>query len=240
MNNSKNIPEESNKLTKSGIRYIIAMFILLIIQAIILFAYASTIYLPRAWLFLSITFIYYLLSTIILYRVNPELINQRGDIQTDAKLWDQFLMRAHNIMLIFIMPAIIGLDVGRFHWSNLSIYYVIPGFIFYIISTILINWAMIVNPHFEATVRIQKDRDHKVITKGPYSIIRHPGYLSGILWSVAVPLITGSFFGLIPGGIAILLLILRTFLEDKTLQSELTGYSKYVKSVKYRLFPGVW
>jgi len=186
------------------------------------------------------TFIYYLISTIILYKANPDLINQRGVVKSDAKLWDQFLMRAHNIMVIFVMPAIIGLDVGRFQWSNLSIYYVIPGFIFYIISTILINWAMIVNPHFEATVRIQKDRDHKVITKGPYNIIRHPGYLSGILWTVAVPLITGSFFGLIPGGVAILLLILRTFLEDKTLQSELNGYSKYVKKVKYKLFPGVW
>ena len=240
MNNSKNIPEESNKLTKSGIRYIIAMFILLIIQAIILFTCAGHFYLPRAWFFIGITFIYYLISTIILYKANPELINQRGDIKTDAKLWDQFLMRAHNIMLIFVMPAIIGLDIGRFQWSNLSIYYAVPGFIFYIISTILINWAMIVNPHFEATVRIQKDRNHKVITTGPYKIVRHPGYLSGILWSIAVPLILGSTFGLIPGGIAIVLLIIRTFLEDKTLQSELTGYSKYVKSVKYRLFPGVW
>ncbi len=240
MNNSKNFPEESNKLTKSGIRYIIAMFILLIIQAIILFACSSTIYLPRAWFFLSITFIYYLLSTIILYRVNPELINQRGDIKPDAKLWDQFLMRAHNIMLIFIMPAIIGLDVGRFHWSGISFYYIIPGLVLYITSVILINWAMIVNPHFEATVRIQKDRNHKVITTGPYKIVRHPGYLSGILWSIAVPLIIGSTFGLISGGIAIILLIIRTFLEDKTLYNELDGYSEYVERVKYRLFPGIW
>lgn len=236
----KKIQKNIKRLTKYGIRYIVVMFILLIIHAIILFTSAGHFYLPRVWFFLIITFIYYLISTIILYKANPDLINQRGVVKSDAKLWDQFLMRAHNIMVIFVMPAIIGLDVGRFQWSNLSIYYVIPGFIFYIISTILINWAMIVNPHFEATVRIQKDRDHKVITKGPYNIIRHPGYLSGILWTVAVPLITGSFFGLIPGGVAILLLILRTFLEDKTLQSELNGYSKYVKKVKYKLFPGIW
>lgn len=99
---------------------------------------------------------------------------------------------------------------------------------------------MIVNTYFEATVRIQNDRDHKVITAGPYKMVRHPGYVGAILWIVATPLIIGSVVGFVPVGIAGLVLIVRTWLEDKTLQSELNGYVEYAQRVKYRLFPGIW
>lgn len=149
-------------------------------------------------------------------------------------------MRAHNIVLIFILPIVVGLDVGRFQWSYLNYYYLILGYLLYIISCILINWAMMVNPHFEATVRIQKDREHKVITSGPYKLIRHPGYLSGILWAMSVPMILGSVYGFIPSIVGIIIFIIRTGLEDKTLLDELKGYSEYSKKVKRRLIPGIW
>ena len=116
----------------------------------------------------------------------------------------------------------------------------IPGFILYISSSIFVNWAMIVNTHFEATVRIQKDRDHKVISEGPYRLVRHPGYLGAILWAIGIPMILGSFYGYIPSVVAIILFIIRTFLEDKTLQDELDGYYDYSKKVKFRLLPGIW
>ena len=99
---------------------------------------------------------------------------------------------------------------------------------------------MIMNPHFESTVRIQKDRGHKVITSGPYRIVRHPGYLAGVLYILSVPLIMGSFFTFIPVGMYILLMITRTILEDKTLQKELNGYSEYVQKMRYKRFPWVW
>jgi len=108
------------------------------------------------------------------------------------------------------------------------------------VSSILLNWAMIVNPHFEPTVRIQKDRGHKVITSGPYNIVRHPGYLAGILFILSIPLMIGSVFTFIPAGIYVFLVTVRTWLEDKTLQEELDGYSEYAERIKYRLFPGIW
>jgi protein-S-isoprenylcysteine O-methyltransferase Ste14 len=89
-------------------------------------------------------------------------------------------------------------------------------------------------------VRIQKDRDHKVITDGPYRIVRHPGYLAGILYVLSIPLMIGSGFTFIPTGIYIMLVSIRTLLEDQTLQKELHGYSGYTKKVKHRLFPGIW
>lgn len=98
---------------------------------------------------------------------------------------------------------------------------------------------MAVNPYFESTARIQKDRGHRVITAGPYKIVRHRGYVGIILGDLPVPLIIGSVFALVPAGMAVLLVVIRTSLEDGMLREELDGYKKYAKKVKYRLVPGV-
>ncbi|OGD33497.1 hypothetical protein A2V94_02135 [Candidatus Atribacteria bacterium RBG_16_35_8] len=227
-------------LTKSGKRYIITIFILILLQVLLLFVSSGKINILRFWIFLVVNLVYVIFSTILLYRINPELINQRGEIKRDAKLWDQFLMRAHNIVLIFILPIVIGLDVGRFQWSYLNYYYLIPGYLLFIFSDILVNWAMIVNTHFEATVRIQRDREHKVITSGPYKLVRHPGYLAAVVYFISLPMILGSIYGFIPSIMGIIIFIIRTGLEDKTLLNELEGYSEYSKKVKYRLMPGIW
>ena len=101
-------------------------------------------------------------------------------------------------------------------------------------------WAEAVNKFLEPTVRIQTDRGHKVVDNGPYSIVRHPAYVSGCLVFVGVALSLGSLWALIPAGISSLLLILRTHWEDQTLQAELPGYKQYAERVRYRLIPGVW
>ena len=149
-------------------------------------------------------------------------------------------MRVSNLTVLVAIPIMAGLDIGRFQWSGLDVQLAVLGFLFLTLSTILINWAMAVNPHFEPTVRIQKDRSHRVISSGPYKIVRHPGYLAGILFTLSIPLIIGSVFTFIPVGIYTVLFIIRTSLEDRTLRKELDEYSEYVKRVRYRLFPGIW
>jgi protein-S-isoprenylcysteine O-methyltransferase Ste14 len=99
---------------------------------------------------------------------------------------------------------------------------------------------MIENPHFEPTVRIQEERSHRVITTGPYEFVRHPGYLGGILWALSIPFMIGSILAFIPAGVYVLLMIIRTWLEDRTLQKELNGYLEYTKRTRHRLFPGIW
>jgi protein-S-isoprenylcysteine O-methyltransferase Ste14 len=99
---------------------------------------------------------------------------------------------------------------------------------------------MIENPHFEPTVRIQEERSHRVITTGPYKFVRHPGYLGGLLWAVSIPFMIGSIFAFIPAGVYVILMIIRTWFEDRTLQKELSGYVEYTKRTRRRLFPGIW
>ena len=237
---AKNFAENNKRSRKIGIKTILRLPLFLILQALILFVSAGRIDIPRAWIFVGIISLHYPVGFLIFYKFNPELIQQRArGIRKDTKLWDKVLMPALVIMG-YIVLAVVGLDVGRFQWSSLGIHFAVLGFVLYIFAAVLGNWAVITNPYYEPTVRIQKDRGHQVITTGPYKFVRHPGYVAAILFPISISLIIGSVYGLIPAGINLLLLIIRTSLEDKTLQNELNGYSEYAKRVKYRLLPWVW
>jgi protein-S-isoprenylcysteine O-methyltransferase Ste14 len=211
----------------------------LFIQVVVFFVSAGNLSVLRPWFYFGTAFVHYVVSTAVQFKLNPELLVQRLKMKREgSKLWDEILMRLSNLMVIILIPAVAGLDF-RFSWL-LGINFVFVGLVFVIVSSVLLNWAMIVNPYFEPTVRIQKERDHKVITNGPYNVVRHPGYFAGILFAISIPLLIGSFFAFIAVGIYVILMILRTWLEDKTLQEELEGYCEYVGQVKYRLFPEVW
>ena len=236
------MPEKNSKEFKlAAIKQLLITSIFLLFQIIIFFVSAGYITNQRPWLYFITTFINYIVGTAIQYKLNPQLVVQRLKAKRKgSKLWDEILMRTSNLMIIIAVPAVAGFDVSRFQWSSIDIYFAPLGLVFVVVSSIILNYAMIVNIHFEPTVRIQEERNHKVITRGPYSIIRHPGYLAGILFAISIPLLIGSFFSFIPVCIYIFLMIIRTWLEDKTLQKELEGYIGYSKQVRYRLFPGIW
>jgi len=228
-------------MRRSATKQIMVSCLMLLVQIIVFFISAGHIRIRRAWVFFGVTFVYLTASAVFLDRFNPELMEQRLKMKREgSKSWDEILMRVNNLMVLLIVPVVAGLDIGRFHWSNLSVHYAVVGFVLYVLGSVLINWAMIVNPYFEPTVRIQKDRGHQVITTGPYKFVRHPGYLSGVLWTLSIPLIIGSLFAFIPAAVYALLTMIRTSLEDRTLLKELKGYSEYAKRVEYRLFPRIW
>ena len=93
---------------------------------------------------------------------------------------------------------------------------------------------------FSRIMRIQTERGHAVATGGPYRYVRHPAYAGAILYELAVPFLLASWPALVASGLSALLLVLRTALEDRTLQAELTGYADYARQVRYRLLPGIW
>lgn len=228
------------KLTKAGIFAVIAPFGGMILSAIAFFSAAGTIKVTRFWIYLGIVFIRAIISTVIALKFTSELMNQRGKRNPDTKKWDLFLVIPFILILILIVPLIAGFDLVRFHWTYLGYPYFIAGICLHVLSFFIVQWSMIVNKYFEGTVRIQKDRDHKVITSGPYKIIRHPGYTGMVLGSISIPLLLGSIYAFIPVCISLILLLIRTYKEDETLQAELEGYSEYVQMTKYRLIPFVW
>jgi protein-S-isoprenylcysteine O-methyltransferase Ste14 len=99
---------------------------------------------------------------------------------------------------------------------------------------------MVVNPFFEKTVRIQTEHGHHVIDTGPYAFVRHPGYLGFAGWMVSIPLLLASAWAFIPALLAVVGIVVRTALEDRTLYAELPGYAEYTTRVHFRLVPGIW
>ena len=129
---------------------------------------------------------------------------------------------------------------SRFEWSTMSPIFWPAGLILFVVGAMLFSRSMGVNPFFEKTVRIQSDRGHRVIDTGPYSVVRHPGYLGFFGWCLSAPLLLGSWWAFVPAGLTLVGLIIRTALEDRTLRKELEGYEAYSTRVRYRLLPGVW
>jgi protein-S-isoprenylcysteine O-methyltransferase Ste14 len=231
-----------NREARSAVvKQIVVSTVLMGVMMSVFFVSAGRRDIPKAWLFFGAAFVYFVGSTLAIYRFNPELLIARLTLRREgSKTWDEILMRTANLTGMLLIPAVAGLDVGRYGWSSLDFIYVVPGFALFISGAVLITWAMIVNRYFESTVRIQEDRGHEVISTGPYRFVRHPGYLSGILWMSSIPLIIGSLYTFIPVMIYTAMMVLRTHLEDRTLQDELPGYSEYAERVRFRLVPWIW
>ena len=133
------------------------------------------------------------------------------------------------------IPIVAALDDGRYHWFHVPWWGCVLGYALLITGMVGLTWAESVNKFFEPTVRIQTDRGHKVIDTGPYAIVRHPGYVSGFLLFLGMPLCLGSLWALIPAILLCLLLVVRTIWEDQTLREELAGYEEYAQRVRYQV-----
>jgi protein-S-isoprenylcysteine O-methyltransferase Ste14 len=236
------VDRDKAKLEGSGIGVLSGTFFGVFIEAALLFGAAGRLDLPRAWLFLMLSLVCLFGQIAIVAVANPELVNHRGrwKKKRDAKSWDKVLVRVYGLLGFFVLPVVIGLEVGRYGWSSLGAWGVAVGTVLFAVGTVVLAWAMLVNTHFETVVRIQHDRNHQVVTAGPYRIVRHPGYVGASLWALAAPLIVGSAYGLVPAALAVAVLVIRTSLEDKTLQAELPGYQQYAQKTKSRLLPGIW
>jgi len=230
------------RLTRTGIGVVVGTALAPLIEGILLFPAAGTLALPRAWFFLLLCFVGIFGQIALVAAVNPDLVNRRGQWKKrkDTQPWDKRLIMAYGLLGFYATPVVIGLDVGRYHGSSLGMGSAILGTALFAFGTVCITWAMLVNTHFEITVRIQHDCDHKVITAGPYAVVRHPGYVGASLWALSAPLIVGSAYGLIPATLAVLAMVARSRREDALLHRELTGYADYAARVRYRLIPGLW
>lgn len=229
-----------NELTKSGVIYLVRIYSQLLLMAAAFFIAAGNLFIGRAWIYFGFLALVYTVSSLIFIKFNPELLNERAKERDNTKSWDKLLLSLYLLIGFFGINLVAGLDVGRFHWSGLAMGYMIPGTIIYLVSAALGAWAMVTNKYFEATVRIQEDRDHQVVRDGPYRIVRHPGYLAILLGIAAIPLMIGSLYAFYCSAAVFIIMITRTALEDGALRQELKGYSDYAQKVRYRLIPYIW
>ncbi len=227
------------RLERSGINRLIQIFVSILLMGLTLFLSAGRLDWPAAWIFLGTYALVILTLGVWVTRKHPDVVNERGKIAHDAKSWDKVLMTIYSVMIL-VLFAVAGLDAGRFGWSAMPLALQVIGYIALIFAMAVTYWAMAVNPFLSTIVRIQDDRGHYVVTSGPYRYVRHPMYAMILLMYPGIALALGSWWALIPAAVIAIVFVIRTALEDRTLQAELPGYVEFAQHTRYRLVPGVW
>lgn len=204
---------------------------------------AGTLIWWEAWSVVGLWTAFGIVMTVFLSKHDPELLAERMKllpIQKDQKAWDKLMMSLFTVagLALYFVP---GLDVIRYQWSApFPVWMEIIAMVIHLPCFWFLWWVMRENTYLSQVVKIDDARGHKVITTGPYAIVRHPMYIVVIVLLFSVPVALGSRYSLILALILTVLMIVRTYFEDKTLYKELQGYADYAKQTHYRLIPGVW
>jgi len=175
-------------------------------------------------------------------RRHPGLMAERVQLSRapGVKSWDRILAPLMALSLGLPLFVVAGLD-HRFGWSpHFPSWLNILGLVLAAAGYGFTGWALLENRFFSSVVRIQSERGHAVCDTGPYRMVRHPGYSGGVLASFAMVLALDSVWILVPVLAAVVIAVVRTALEDRTLQRELPGYREYADRVRYRLIPGIY
>lgn len=205
--------------------------------AAVLFGASGRIDWPMAWAVVA----FHVFVTLLAFRVvDPDLIRERSRPGPGFDRRDALLAGLGFVWLTPLALLAAGLD-ARLGWSPpvplggrlAALVAMAAGYGFGL-------WAMRVNRFFSTFVRIQHDRGHQVVSRGPYALVRHPGYGGFLVASPATVLALGSLWALLPVAVGTALFVLRTAREDATLRRELPGYADYAARVRWRLLPGVW
>lgn len=235
-NTSVNQSNGKSDLTSGVRKRMLQVVIQTLLIAAILFISSGRLDWGWAWAYLGVGVGILIINVLVM---PPELIAERGQPKENVKDWDRILTT------LTLFPTlggliVIGLD-ERYGWSpQLAWGTRLIALAFLALGQGLFTWAMASNKFFSTAVRIQMDRGHTVASGGPYRYVRHPGYVGYIISWLATSLALGSLWALIPAGLVMGLMVVRTALEDRTLREELDGYQDYAARVRYRLLPGMW
>lgn len=202
--------------------------------AVGLFVLAGTWRDPWLWAYVGV---FTMIGVVAMASIDDDLARER--FRPPSPGADRLSLRM--IRLIALAHLVVGvLDSARFHWSTVPSWLRVIGLVGFGASFLLVVRAMAVNRFFSAVVRVQGDRGHYVIDRGPYAIVRHPGYAGMI---PAVPfsaLALGSWPSLALALMYSGLILRRVLFEDRFLHANLEGYDTYARRVRHRLIPGAW
>jgi protein-S-isoprenylcysteine O-methyltransferase Ste14 len=223
---------------KQMIRLVVMTSIYLTVMGGLLFGAAGRLDWPVAWAYMAIL----TATTVALLALGDrEMLLVRAGKEKEAKTLDPFLANISFLLFWPVSTVVAGLDYGRLHFSpSIPIPVRLIALFAFAFGLAFAVWAMLTNKFFIKYVKVQTDREHIVITNGPYAYVRHPGYAGSVLAFIALPVALGSLLALLPASAGLSLWIVRTYLEDRILHKELDGYSQYASRVRWRLVPGIW
>jgi protein-S-isoprenylcysteine O-methyltransferase Ste14 len=217
-----------------------ALFWIVSIGAL-LFLSAGTLDWPEAWTFMAEFVIGGIAVTLWLAWRDPGLLKERmaGPFQKGQVFWDKVFI-GFIIVVWLSWLVLMALDAKRWGLSRMPEALKVVGAALIPVGFFIVWLTFRENSFAAPVIKIQKERGQRVISTGPYAIVRHPMYAGGTLYMIGMPLLLGSWRGLLVSPLIIGALSVRIFIEEATLRRGLLGYSEYTKHVRYRLVPGVW
>ena len=229
MTNGQLAPAEVTKIaiTRFGAAFVVigAMF----------FLPAGTINYWEGWVYIAVLFVPVVFVLRYLLKHDPALLERRMRTrETEAPQRLVILLSLVWFFLVFLIP---GFD-HRFGWSDIPAGLVIAADVLVLLGYLWIFFVFKENSYASRVVEVSQEQ--KVISSGPYAIVRHPMYLGVIVMYLFTPLALGSYWAFIPAPLIIPILVIRIRNEEDVLRRELKGYSDYIKKIRYRLIPGVW
>ncbi|WP_167631132.1 methyltransferase family protein [Mariprofundus ferrooxydans] len=236
----KAVSEEAAQTTPT--RQWIRLVVVYLLIPLILFVCGGDLDWWQGWIYSLLFLIAAIGGRMWAEKRHPGLTAERQNTQSiqNAKAWDKVLAPLMAVSIGFPMVIVAGLD-HRYHWSpEFPLWLIVMGFMLIALGYAFAAWALAENRFFSSVVRIQTDRGHVVCDSGPYRFVRHPGYAGNMLALFGIVLALSSLWTLIPAVVALIIAVIRTTLEDRTLQEELSGYRDYARRVRYRLIPGIY
>lgn len=216
----------------------VGVIFLAIVMGLLLFGGAGTLRYWQAWGYLAVFFGASILITIYLAKNDPALLKRRlsGGPTAEKETSQRIIMVFASIgfVALLVVPA---LD-HRFAWSSVPLYLVIAGDALTAVGFYIVFLVYKENSFTSATIEVAQNQ--KVITTGPYAIVRHPMYAGSLLYIFAMPFALGSFWGLLVLAAFVPVLLWRLFDEERFLAKNLPGYTEYCSKVRWRLMPGVF
>jgi len=220
---------------KRTLAILLAPILFLTLNALVLFGAAGRWDLPFFWACIGV-YAGFMIAAFL--TIDPDLRKERIRPGPGGK---DRLTRWFLLPFILFHWIVAGLDVGRYHWSDIVPSGVqIASIVGFAMGLGLTLWAMAVNRFFSPVVRIQSERGHHLITAGPYRYVRHPGYVGAFLACLCGGLTLGSCLAMAPLAAFAVALVRRTLVEDRYLIGNLDGYKEYAERVRYRIIPGIW
>jgi len=195
----------------------------------------------EAWVYAIVYILTFIISRALAARRSPDILKERGKFMdhADTQPWDKVLAPLVGLGG-GLLPLAVGLEVRFGSQPVFSLGLKLSALTLFLAGMIWASAALIENSFFSGTVRLQSERGQAVISAGPYAMMRHPGYSGALLTYLSTPILLESWWAFLPAVFLLVVLVLRTFLEDRFLQENLSGYKEYAARVRWRLLPGIW
>jgi protein-S-isoprenylcysteine O-methyltransferase Ste14 len=221
-------------------RLLLQNVIWIVAMGALLFGAAGTLHWPAAWVFLATTAIFGMLGGLWLAKADPALLAERmgpmmqkGQPSADKKLMLVFGFAA----LIWCLAIVFD---RRYHAADVPLALQAFGWTLLVLFSGFTLWVLRENSFAAPVIKLQTERGHRVVSTGPYALVRHPMYSVAVLYFVGASLLLGSWWGVALSPLFLLLFAVRVRIEERALTDGLPGYAAYAAKVRYRLIPGIW